>query len=50
MLCEAPIGSESPVAEDLASPTPMRRTDDPEVASLLHVHLRALEPWGLGAF
>ena len=37
MFCEAPIGTESPVAEDLASPTPMRRTDDPEVASLLHV-------------
>jgi len=37
VICEAPIGSEAPVAEDLANPNPKRHTDDPEVASLLNL-------------
>jgi len=37
VICEAPIGSESPAAEDLTNPTVKRGQEDPEVASLLHL-------------
>lgn len=37
VTCEAPIGSEASEAEDLTNPTAKRRTDDPEVASLLNL-------------